>query len=170
MRGEALTTVTVAKMSLERFASVLHPERFQEVRDGVHAAQPLFAGRRIWNVSSTARGGGVAEMLTTLLAYARGARVDARWEVIGGDSEFFALTKRIHNRLHGFSGDGGPLGEAERTSYAVARRANRRCDPGRCRAARGWPVGSTTGVHTHGWHPRAGEPPRTTHRGTTAAT
>ena len=36
------------------------------------------AGRRIWNVNSTARGGGVAEMLGPLLAYARGAGVDAR--------------------------------------------------------------------------------------------
>ena len=59
------------------------------------------AGRRIWNVNSTARGGGVAEMLGPLLAYARGSGVDARWAVIGGDAPFFAVTKRLHNRLHG---------------------------------------------------------------------
>ncbi len=71
----------------------------------------------MWNVNSTARGGGVAEMLVSLLAYARGATVDARWLVISGDERFFAITKRIHNRLHGFPGDGGPLGEAEREHY-----------------------------------------------------
>ena len=56
-------------------------------------------------------------MLTTLLAYARGVGVDARWEVIGGDAAFFTVTKRIHNRLHGYAGDGGPLGERERGHY-----------------------------------------------------
>jgi trehalose synthase len=52
-----------------------------------------------------------------LLGYCRGAGVDARWEVISGESEFFAITKRLHNRLHGFAGDGGLLGEAEHDVY-----------------------------------------------------
>ncbi len=107
-------------MPLERFASVLLPEKLEELRAGILEARTLFAGRTVWNVSSTARGGGVAEMLTTLLAYARGVDVDARWEVVGADAAFFTLTKRIHNRLHGFPGDGGPLGEAERDLYEAA--------------------------------------------------
>jgi trehalose synthase len=37
--------------------------------------------------------------------------------VIDGDPEFFAITKRIHNRLHGWPGDGGELGPAERDHY-----------------------------------------------------
>jgi trehalose synthase len=53
-------------------------------------------------------------MLQTLLAYVRGAGVDARWLVIEGDPEFFAITKRIHNGLYGSPGDGGELGQAER--------------------------------------------------------
>ena len=53
-------------------------------------------------------------MLVSLLAYARGSGIDARWVVIEGDSEFFALTERIHNFLHGSSGDGGELDEAAR--------------------------------------------------------
>ena len=69
------------------------------------------AGRVVWHVNSTAAGGGVAEMLSTLLAYTRGAGVDVRWLVISGDDpEFFEITKRIHNNLHGSEGDGGPLG------------------------------------------------------------
>ena len=55
----------------------------------------LFSGRVVWHVNSTARGGGVAEMLQSLLAYTRGAGVDARWVTIGGDDEFFRVTKRI---------------------------------------------------------------------------
>ncbi|HEX8103190.1 MAG TPA: hypothetical protein VF533_11290 [Solirubrobacteraceae bacterium] len=69
----------------------------------------------MWNVNSTPRG--VAEMLLPLLAYARGIGVDARWEAIRGDERFFTITKRIHNRLHGAPGDGGPLVEAERAAY-----------------------------------------------------
>ena len=46
------------------------------------ARRELFDGRVVWNVNSTARGGGVAEMLVSLLAYARGAGIDARWVVI----------------------------------------------------------------------------------------
>ena len=56
-------------------------------------------------------------MLQTLLAYVRGAGVDARWLVIEGDPEFFAITKRIHNGLYGSPGDGGDLGQAERARY-----------------------------------------------------
>ena len=53
-------------------------------------------------------------MLQTLLAYVRGAGIDARWLVIEGDPSFFAITKRIHNGLYGLSGDGGELGAAAR--------------------------------------------------------
>ena len=56
-------------------------------------------------------------MLRSLIGYARGAGIDARWAVIEGDEEFFALTKRLHNRLHGYEGDGGPLSQAERELY-----------------------------------------------------
>jgi trehalose synthase len=69
------------------------------------------------NVNSTASGGGVAELLQTLLAYVRGIGVDARWLVIRGDARFFEITKRIHNHLYGAPGDDGPLGKEERAHY-----------------------------------------------------
>ena len=78
------------------------------------------AGRVVWHVNSTARGGGVAEMLQSLLAYARGAGVDARWLTIGGNEEFFRVTKRIHNQLHGAPGDGERLDKADREIYESA--------------------------------------------------
>jgi len=82
----------------------------------------MLRGRVVWNVSSSAIGGGVAEMVRSLLAYARGAGVDARWAVVDGPPPFFALTKRLHNALHGSAGDGSPLGTEERRLYeAVAR-------------------------------------------------
>src|SRR5256885_12202023 len=61
----------------ERFASVLGPDRFAEFRAAADHARQLLDGRAVWNVNSTARGGGVAEMLVSLLAYARGAQINA---------------------------------------------------------------------------------------------
>jgi trehalose synthase len=111
-----LEQVTIAPASPERFRSLLG-EGYSDVEKAIHDAGRLLSRRVIWHINSTARGGGVAEMLQSLLAYARGAGVDVRWLTIQGDPEFFAITKRIHNHLHGSPGDGGELGEAERTIY-----------------------------------------------------
>jgi trehalose synthase len=112
-----VTEVEVNAVGPERFRSVLTAEQMSSLTAAIAEAQTSLRGRTIWNVNSTAKGGGVAEMLGSLLPYARGAGVDARWLVIGGDSEFFTATKRIHNRLHGAPGDGAGLGEAERRHY-----------------------------------------------------
>ena len=87
-------------------------------------ARETLAGSSVLNVNSTGAGGGVAEMLQTLLSYARGAGIDARWLVIEGDPAFFAITKRIHNGLYGSPGDGGELGAAERRHYERVLRQN----------------------------------------------
>ncbi len=104
-------------MAPERFASVLSTGEYEALVGLVDQAARTLHGRVIWNVNSTAKGGGVVEMLRPLLGYCRGAGVDARWAVISGQPDFFAITKRIHNRLHGFAGDGEPLGDAEREVY-----------------------------------------------------
>jgi trehalose synthase len=104
-------------MAPERFASVLSQGEYEALLDLVtHGVRELH-GRVVWNVNSTAKGGGVVEMLRPLLGYCRGAGVDARWAVIPGEPDFFAITKRLHNHLHGFAGDGGPLGDAEHEVY-----------------------------------------------------
>jgi trehalose synthase len=112
----ALNEVPVAPASPERFRALIG-EGYADVEQAIRRAEELLAGRVIWHLNSTARGGGVAEMLQSLLAYARGAGVDVRWLTIAGNEEFFRITKRIHNNLHGAGGDSGPLGEAEREIY-----------------------------------------------------
>jgi trehalose synthase len=109
--------VHVSSMSPERFGSVLPPERFEEFERELDEGRRLLDGRVVWNVNSTARGGGVAELLQSLVPYARGAGADVRWVVIEGTPEFFTLTKRIHNRLHGSPGDGGALDDQARGIY-----------------------------------------------------
>ena len=96
--------------------SIIGPDRAQRFNTTAGLARDAFDGRVV-NVNSTATGGGVAELLQTLLAYARGRGVDARWVVVDGDAAFFEITKRIHNHLYGTPGDGGPLGAAEHDHY-----------------------------------------------------
>jgi trehalose synthase len=117
--------VTVNTAPLERFIELLTPERAERFREYVGRGVALLEGRTVWNVNSTAQGGGVAEMLQALLAYTRAAGVDARWLVLEGDGPFFVLTKRLHNLLHGEPGDGGRLGESERQAYDVTMERNR---------------------------------------------
>jgi trehalose synthase len=109
--------VQVRSQSLDRFRDVLPAARWRRVEDALARAGSVLTDRVVWNVNSTARGGGVAEMLRSLIGYARGAGVDARWMTISGDARFFEVTKRLHNRLHGSPGDGGPLGTSERAVY-----------------------------------------------------
>ena len=60
-------------------------------------------GRSVTHVNSTAFGGGVAEILHSLVPLMRDAGLDVHWEVIKGDFEFFTVTKKIHNALQGMN-------------------------------------------------------------------
>jgi trehalose synthase len=115
--GSDVQQVRVDVQPIAALETVLGPPRFQKFVERAAKAEEALAGRAVISVNSTATGGGVAEMLTTLLAYARGAGIDARWTVIEGDAHFFDITKRIHNRIYGNKGDEGKLGSAERKIY-----------------------------------------------------
>ena len=122
--GTHLHEVPIAAESPERFAAVLAEERMARAREVAGDMRERMRGRVFWNINSTAMGGGVAELLASLVRYARGAGVDARWVVIRGSPEFFRITKRIHHALHNSRGDGSPLGEAERRAYEQTLRSN----------------------------------------------
>jgi trehalose synthase len=65
-------------------------------------------GRRILHVNSTRVGGGVAEILRSLVPLLQDIGVEARWEVITGTEDFFAVTKAFHNALQGEEQDLSP--------------------------------------------------------------
>jgi trehalose synthase len=109
--------IDISPMSPDRFRSVLPASGREEFERGIEEARVLLDGRVVWNLNSTARGGGVVELLGPLVGYARGAGLDARWIVIDGTPEFFTVTKRIHNRLHGIEGDGLTLDQTARRTY-----------------------------------------------------
>jgi trehalose synthase len=114
---DPLQRVVISTLSPERFKEALPAERYEAFAGAVERARQVLYGRVVFNINSTGRGGGVAEMLRSLLAYARGEGIDARWLVIPGNPDFFHITKRLHNHLHGMPGDGGELGQAEADIY-----------------------------------------------------
>ena len=112
--------VPVPALDPHRFAAVVDAEAYTEFIALTERAAGRLRGRVIWNLNSTATGGGVAELLGPLLGYSRGSGVDARWGVIPGTPAFFAVTKRLHNHLHGVDGDGIGLGATDRAVYESA--------------------------------------------------
>ena len=119
-----LHEVQLGVATLDRFQSVLSEEQWRRLERAAERARSAFEGRVIWNVNSTARGGGVAELLSSLVPYSRAAGVDVRWVVIEGDPDFFRVTKRLHNMLHGAPGDGEGLSRADEAAYLATTRRN----------------------------------------------
>ena len=104
-------------LPLDRYAALLGPARMEQTALRAAELRGRMAGRVVWNVSSADIGGGVGEMVRSLVAYALGAEVDARWAIIDGTPAFFRICKRLHHALYGCAGDGSPLGDAERQIY-----------------------------------------------------
>ena len=109
--------VAIAPNRPDGFAELVDPDDLLRYEQTLVDAARGLRGHTWWHVNSTAEGGGVAELLHALLGYVVAADIDARWLVIDGDAPFFEVTKRLHNRLHGSPGDGGPLGLEERGLY-----------------------------------------------------
>ena len=59
------------------------------------------AGKSFLHINSTRLGGGVAEILQRMVPILNELGIEARWEVIEGDEQFFDITKKIHNALQG---------------------------------------------------------------------
>ncbi len=98
--------------SLDDYEAHAHLARaVSELRREARPLVKALSGRTVWMVNSTAKGGGVAEMLPRQVALLRELGLDTRWVVIGTErTEFFDLTKRIHNAIHGA---GAPTFSAE---------------------------------------------------------
>ncbi len=81
------------------------------------------SGCTIWMINSTAIGGGVAEMLPSQMRILRELGISIEWLVIEtSDNDFFNLTKRIHNAIHG-SGNGA-FTDADREVFEKVNRDN----------------------------------------------
>nr|VFK47392.1 MAG: trehalose synthase [Candidatus Kentron sp. SD] len=97
--------VDIKKQPLFLDRYFIHPELRNQVQPLREKALPIAArckDRCIWMINSAARGGGVAEMMPSIIIFLRALGFSAKWAVIETeDQDFFALTKRIHNLAHG---------------------------------------------------------------------
>lgn len=79
----------------------------KSVIDDLRLLADKLRGKIIQNINSTAVGGGVAEILNRMVPLLRDLGVDAHWNVIKGGEQFFGVTKKFHNALHGLPEDIG---------------------------------------------------------------
>ncbi|MBN1772243.1 MAG: glycosyltransferase [Deltaproteobacteria bacterium] len=84
-------------IELQDYEPIVGPSRIGEIR----ALGRHLQGVRMLHVNSTAVGGGVAEILRRMIPLLREAGIDARWEVLEGDADFYRTTKSFHNGLQG---------------------------------------------------------------------
>jgi trehalose synthase len=116
-------SVPVTRRPVARLEQVIGGERHERLLRAADQFRRRLAARTIWNVSSTAVGGGVAEMLHVLTGYVDDLGIPIDWRVITGDARFFAITKRLHNQIHGDRA-GGPLTASDAGHYANMLAAN----------------------------------------------
>lgn len=114
----------IGPLSSEPFGRLLPRPAYHRLCEALRQGERALRGRTMWHINTTLAGGGVAEMLDAMLPYVAGAGVDCRWVVVSGGEDFLTVTKRMHNLLHGFPGDGGPLGAAEARLYSQTLAAN----------------------------------------------
>jgi trehalose synthase len=92
-----LQAVALAHKSLADYTHIVGRPLVEEIRE---LAAPL-RGRRVVHLSATAFGGGVSEILYTLVPLMRDVGLEVEWQVIYGREEFFNATKIMHNALQG---------------------------------------------------------------------
>jgi trehalose synthase len=92
-----LQEVALGQKSLTDYTHIVGKELTEQIRE---LAEPL-RGKRVLHVSATAFGGGVSEILYTIVPLMRDVGLDAHWHVIFGKEEFFNATKLLHNSLQG---------------------------------------------------------------------
>ncbi len=94
-----LHSVNVEPKALDEYRTIVGDEEITAIGA---LAEPL-KGAQVLHVNATAFGGGVAEMLSTLVPLMRDVGSEAEWQVIHGADEFFNVTKAFHNGLQGMN-------------------------------------------------------------------
>jgi len=93
--------VNVGRKSLADYRSIVPKDLMAEIDE--LGAQ--LAGRQVLHVNATAFGGGVAEILYTLIPLLADVGLEVEWRVLAAPPEFFTITKGFHNGLQGHAFD-----------------------------------------------------------------
>jgi len=112
-----LASVDVGASSLASYRGLAPDDLLDAVAD---AARPL-RGARVLHLNATPYGGGVSELLRSVVPLLIDLGVVADWRIISGDEPFFQVTKAIHNGLQGAAVE---LSDADKARYLATSRAN----------------------------------------------
>jgi len=82
---------------LDRYSEIIGKSEINEIK----SLAKYLRGMKVHNINSTKEGGGVAEILHRMVPMMQSLGIKATWDAIEGNSEFFEVTKSIHNALHG---------------------------------------------------------------------
>src|SRR2546427_12137381 len=100
-RGEnRIHEVELGSAPIERFRPLVSTQMWPELEGGLAGLKRRLDGHVLWNVNSTACGGGGAGMLASLLSFDRRAGVDERRAGVQGPPGFFKHTKENHHAPH----------------------------------------------------------------------
>ena len=125
-----LQHVNAGHKSLADYRSIIRRELYDEIQD----LSERVKGARVLHINATAFGGGVAEILYTLVPLMRDAGVAAEWEVMFGAEPFFNVTKGFHNALQGAPYDLTP------ESRAIFEEYNRESAAALVKAEKDWDI------------------------------
>jgi len=118
-----LNLVDVGPRSLEDYRKIV-PDH---ILDALLAVAKNLRGARVAHVNATPYGGGVSELLRSVVPIMNDLGLVTDWKTISGDDRFFQVTKKIHN---GLQGNGEELTEADREAYLGTSQRNAQCFDG----------------------------------------
>jgi len=84
-------------VDLDEYVGIIGKNEVESIRQ----LAVLLEGKIWTNVNSTFEGGGVAEMLKSIVPIARGLGINCQWFCIEATDEFYNITKRFHNIIQG---------------------------------------------------------------------
>ena len=99
--GGPMHEVNVGRKTLADYRSIVPKDLMTEIDE---LGEPL-KGRQVLHVNATAFGGGVAEILYTLVPLVTDIGLEAHWQILTAPPEFFNVTKSFHNGLQGHAVD-----------------------------------------------------------------
>ena len=99
-----LQPVGVGHKSLADYTHLVGRSLCEEIRSLAEGLE----GLKVLHLSATAFGGGVSELLYSIVPLMRDVGIDAHWQLIIGREEFFHATKLLHNALQGHPLDLSP--------------------------------------------------------------
>lgn len=108
--GNTLERVILKRKSLKDYQPIVGKEVVEEIRDVAAGLRDV----RLLQLNSAATGGGVAELLNSLVPLEVDCGLKAEWRVLQGEAAFFDVTKTMHNALQGKP---GPLSPQARETY-----------------------------------------------------